>query len=233
MITAKQEQRDRVERECETRKMVTGTGDEADGTACLMSAVNFGLTGRLTDGPHPCVSEVVRHVVIGLHDYLPDALRSGIAWRSLGPLMLGTQGDGHDQARVQLVRDWVQESVLRDPAVPSSLEPVSSGTRAKMYAQADAADRLGAYSAAAYAAYSAAAGGADAAAADRLAARHAFAACEAACQAAAHAANLVYGTAGWTTGHATAHAALTAAREEFWARADPAALVRSLCEIGR
>jgi hypothetical protein len=216
MIT--QENKEKVRWECATRRMVAGTGDEAEGTACLMSAVNFGLTGRLTDGPHPCVSEVIRHVVIGLHDYLPDAVRSGIAWRSLGPLMLGTGGDGNDQARVQLVLDWVRQSVLSDPAVPLSLEPVSSGHRAKLYAQADAA------------AYNAT--GPNHLTADRLAARHASAACEAACQAAAHAANLVTGKADWRTGHAAAHAGLTAAREEFWERVDPAGLVRSLCEVG-
>jgi hypothetical protein len=112
MIT--QETREQVARECATRRMVTGTGDHGEGTACLMSAVNLGLTGRLTDKHHPYVSEAVRGLVVGLHDSLPDAVRSGQAWRSLGPLMLGTGDDGHDDERVRMILGWVRGSVLSD-----------------------------------------------------------------------------------------------------------------------
>jgi hypothetical protein len=108
---------ERVSRECSTRRMVTGVGTEADGTACLMSAVNRGLTGLLTDGPHACVSEAIRGLVVALHDQLPDAVRSGQAWRSLGPAMVDTGSDGLDGRRVQMVLEWVRESVFLGQSV--------------------------------------------------------------------------------------------------------------------
>jgi hypothetical protein len=115
-----QKQMDRVRQECETRRMVAGTGDQNDGTACLMSAVNFALTGRLTDEPNACVSEAIRGLVIALHDQLPDVVRSGQAWRSLGPMMLGTGGDGRDSRRVLMAQERVRE-LASDRAVTYGL----------------------------------------------------------------------------------------------------------------
>jgi hypothetical protein len=224
-----EEQRDRVERECETRQMVAGTGKEREGTACLMSAVNLALLGRLTDGPNPCVSEVVREMVIGLHDHLPDEIRSGQAWRSLGPLMLGTGGDGHDDERVSAILGWVRGSVLSDDDVP--------GVPAATYAAAVRAEGAATYADAARSAAHAVAAACTAACtaaytADRDAALAAFTASRNAASEAAVLAD-VLAFAAFRDAAAAAAAAADAARKEFWRRADAPGLVGRICEIGR
>jgi hypothetical protein len=223
-----EEQRDRVERECATRRMVAGTGEEREGTACLMSAVGLGLTGWLTDGPHPCVSEVVREMVIGLHDHLPDEIRSGQAWRSLGPLMLGTGGDGRDGRRVQMVLEWVRGSVLSDDDVLD--------VPAATYAAAVRAEGAATYAAARSAAHAVAAACTAACTAaytaDRDAALAAFTASRnAASEAAVFADVLAF--AAFRDAVNEADRAADAARKEFWWRADAPGLVGQICEIGR
>jgi hypothetical protein len=219
-----EEQRDRVERECETRQMVAGTGEEREGTACLMSAVNRGLTGLLTDGAHACVSEVVREMVIGLHDQLPDEIRSGQAWRSLGPLMLGTGGDGHDEERVATILGWVRGSVLSDDDVPDvpAAAVRAEGAAARSAARSAAVACTAACTAAYTAAYTA----------DRDAALAAFTASRSAASEAAVFAD-VLAFAAFRDAVNEADRAADAARKEFWRRVDAAGLVRQICEIGR
>lgn len=66
-----------------------GTADEA----CSVAAINFALTGELTDTVPACMSPVVGRWVIVIQDAMPDSLRNSDGWRALLPAAAGTGRD--------------------------------------------------------------------------------------------------------------------------------------------
>jgi len=193
-------------------------GGPASGERCTIAEINLVLTGKLSDDPHPCISEVIRQWVIRVQDRMPDSIRNSSAWRGASVGIAGSASTpGVEQARRQMVMDWMWER-LADEAV---LEAVPAGCRVawdrmlseRTYKASSEARRQlraadAAYAAAAYAA-------ADAAYADA-----AYAAADAA-YAAAYAA---------AASAAAAAAAAADAAQAFWERSDPAALLTRLIE---
>jgi len=98
----------------------SGLGADPE-SACTMAQVNFALTGKLADGPHRCVSEVVRRWVIRIQDALPDDIRNSEGWRHAAVGIAGSAGSEADEsARVALLLTWMWER-LGDEAVMAAV----------------------------------------------------------------------------------------------------------------
>lgn len=74
-----------------------------DGT-CLLEAVAWFAGEPHSDAP-ACVSPVLRTFGINLNDVLPDGKRQQLV--PFVPRMVGTAGDGLDEARAYLALDWL------------------------------------------------------------------------------------------------------------------------------
>jgi hypothetical protein len=155
------------------------TGGPGAGVRCTIAEINLILTGELTDGPHPCVSEVIRQWVIRVQDAMPAELRNAPEWRAAAAGIAGSAGTPADEwARRAVVLDWMwdalgDEAVLS--AVPASARPAWDAMLRERSAEAAYAAYAG-VGGAAYAAYAACAtDAAYAAAAAAYAAAHAAA----------------------------------------------------------
>jgi hypothetical protein len=205
------------------------------GKACTIAEINLVLTGHLDDGPHPCMSEVVRRWVIGVQDAVPDGVRNGRAWREAAAGIAGSAASYEvETLRVQVLLGWMWDALGDDAVlvgVPSGVRPVWDRMLAER-TRATAGTTAGAARAAARATAGTTAGAARAArAAAGAAARAAGAAAgaaeaiEATAGAAAWAAEAI-GAAAVAAAWA-ADAAGAAAVDEFWARRDiPGTLTR-------
>lgn len=185
-----------------------------------MAEINLVLTGELDDGPHPCVSEVIRRWVIGVQDAMPDSVRNSAAWREAAIGIAGSVStENVERARVDLLLTWMWEA-LADPsvlaAVPEGARPAWSAMLSLRTAEAATATRAARAPAraAARAAWVATAARAAWAATAATAARAASAAWEAWAAEAAEA-------AAWAAAAATE-------RAEFWERRDPAGMLAAL-----
>jgi hypothetical protein len=202
-------------------------GGPASGERCTIAEINLVLTGKLSDDPHPCISEVIRQWVIRVQDRMPDSIRNSSAWRGASVGIAGSASTpGVEQARRQMVMDWMWER-LGDEAV---LEAIPAGCRAAWdrmlsertcEASSEARRQLRAAAASAAAA--------DDAAYVAAAAYSASAASSAAASAAA-AAYVAASAAAYSASAAADDAASAAARQAFWERSDPAALLTRLIE---
>lgn len=91
------------------------------GSACTIAEINLVLTGRLSDGPHPCISEVIRHWVPRIQDAMPAEMRNSVAWREAATGIAGSAGDAEAEAvRRDLILGWMWEA-LSDEVVLSAI----------------------------------------------------------------------------------------------------------------
>jgi hypothetical protein len=139
--------------------LTKGNSSDPHMGACLLDAVSWFEYGRL--GDHPlCVSETLAEPGRAINDLLPDDRRQEL--KALIPLMIGTAGDGFDQARGEY---WAWQAIR--VFAPLALECAGldhyatilrqfSGSLAEAAAAAAAASALAAAAAAAWAAEAAA-----------------------------------------------------------------------------
>lgn len=206
-----------------TRDRIAAAFDDATltlvsgGGRCTIEEINFVLTGKLTDGPHPCISEVIRRWVIRTQDAMPHDMRNSHAWRDAAKGIAGSAATpAVEKRRRDLITDWMW-SALADEAVVSALPAkVKPSWQAMLRQRTAAAAHITADTA--YAAYADAAYAAASAAAhtDTVYIAHYF---DAAASAAASAAAYV------------AHAAAADTDAAYWRRRDPAALLVRLIEV--
>jgi hypothetical protein len=110
--------------------LVTGAGSATNpgsGEACTISEIVLTLTGKLSDRPHPCMSEVIRRWVIRVQDAMPDQVRNSREWRQAAVGIAGTaSAPEHESQRRDLILGWMwdrlsDEDVLA--SVPGSVRP--------------------------------------------------------------------------------------------------------------
>jgi hypothetical protein len=205
------------------------TGPVDSGERCTIAEIALVLTGTLSDGPHPCISEVIRRWVIPIQDAMPDELRNSPAWRAAAPLIAGTATDDEriESERRDMIIAWMWDR-LADEAVLAVLPNEVRPAWGRMLAERT----------------SAAADGADADAAARAvdgdqviyaacSARSAAAAVDAAAAAAATDAADDAARAARAVAHAAQAAAHVAGAggQAYWRRADPAGLLARLVAI--
>jgi hypothetical protein len=82
----------------------TSSHSTRDDGVCLLEAVAWFAGEKHTDRPS-CVSPVLRDFGISLNDRFPDDKRQLLV--PLIPELVGTAGDGHDEARGYLALDWL------------------------------------------------------------------------------------------------------------------------------
>lgn len=187
-----------------------GLGDE--GEACTIARANLALTGDLSDGPHPCINNVIRRWVIAIQDEMPDEMRNSVEWREAAVSAFTTGGNGvADEVYRDAIIGWMWDAL-------ALVQPVADakgfGAEWRTMLTAGTAAR------AAEAAADAAEAAADAAwAADAARAARAAWAAEAAAEAAAWAAR------------AAADAADAA--DAAWAAIDPAGFLSRMVEGSR
>jgi hypothetical protein len=91
------------------------------GEACTIAEIMLVLTGHLTDGPHPCVSEVIRRWVIQAQDAMPGEMRNALEWRDAAVGIAGSAAtDEVEHKRADMVLEWMW-AALGDDAVLWSL----------------------------------------------------------------------------------------------------------------
>lgn len=81
-----------------------GAHESRDDGVCLMEAVAWYAGEKHTDRP-TCVCPMLNRMGIRLNDSLPDEKR--IRLLQYVPRLVGTAGDGHQQARGLMAMDWI------------------------------------------------------------------------------------------------------------------------------
>lgn len=94
---------DRV-KELEKATLAMGSHPSFEEGACAMEWVAYLAGEGHTDAPE-CASKVLREFTISLNDQWDDENRQRLA--PFLPRMVGTAGDGHDEARSYLALDWL------------------------------------------------------------------------------------------------------------------------------
>lgn len=95
-----------------------GLGTAAE--PCSVAAIHIALTGRVTDGPHPCMSNVVRRWVIRVQDAMPVELLNrgtehGDRWQETLPLLVGSAaGKDVEAARLETIVHWMWDRLGGD-----------------------------------------------------------------------------------------------------------------------
>ena len=84
--------------------LARGGHDDRDAGMCLLEAVAYFAGEPHTDRP-ACVSPILTSFGIGLNDRLPDEKRQRLV--PFVPRMVGTAGDGLDEARGYLALNWL------------------------------------------------------------------------------------------------------------------------------
>lgn len=163
--------------------LVSGQGD-ADtpgvGQACTITEISLVLIGRLDDGPHPCICNVIRRWVIRIQDDMPDEIRNSAAWREAAIGIAGSAANlATEKRRVEFLLNWMWEALADKDvlaSIPESIRSVWNEMLSKRSADAatatcaaDAVRYAAAIYAAAAAANAAAISGAAATAAARAA----------------------------------------------------------------
>jgi hypothetical protein len=205
--------------------LTKGSSKDPRTGACLMDAVSWFEYGRLGDHP-PCVAETLVAPGRIINDLLPDDRRQEL--KGLIPLMIGTAGDGFDQARGEY---WAWQAIrvfaplaleFAGLEVHATILRQFSGNLAEAAGAAETAAGAAGY--AAWAAWTAA----------QTAARAARAAAQAAGQAAEAARVAAWSAARAAEARAAGQAAADI-RPTTRAKIDDAiiAAMRGACEIGR
>jgi hypothetical protein len=203
-------QRAQLEQYLATHHIPSGLGTKEE--ACSIAAINLAISGDLTDEIPGCMSLVIGKWIIQVQDKMPDSIRNSAEWKALLPLAAGT-GRELEKERLALTLDWMWGCL-------ATLQPLADKNGFGSEWQAMILQKTNADTAAdtaAAAVYSAAAdAAADAAYSAYSAARAAYSAADAA-DAAARAA------------YSAAYAAVaTADATQYWASANPCALLQRL-----
>ena len=88
----------------DTLTLLKGAHDDAEEGMCLLEAVSYVAGEPFSDNPE-CTSPVLSAFGRALNDVLPDDKRQAL--RDYIPSMIGTAGDGLDEARSYLALDWL------------------------------------------------------------------------------------------------------------------------------
>lgn len=88
----------------DTLHLASGSHDRREDGVCLLEAVAWFAGRGHTDSP-PCVSPVLTAYGQRLNDVLPDERRQAL--KVYIPRLIGTAGDGLDEARGLLALDWL------------------------------------------------------------------------------------------------------------------------------
>lgn len=88
----------------DTLHLDKGAHDSRETGVCIMEAVAWYAGRDHSDAP-PCVSPALRTFGTNLNDVLPDDRRQLL--RPLIPVLVGTAGDGLDEARSYMALDWL------------------------------------------------------------------------------------------------------------------------------
>ena len=88
----------------DTLTLLKGAHDDAEAGMCLLEAVSYVAGEPFSDNPK-CTSPVLGAFGRALNDVLPDDKRQAL--RDYIPSMIGTAGDGLDEARSYLALDWL------------------------------------------------------------------------------------------------------------------------------
>ncbi len=140
--------------------LITGCGTAktpGTGQACTISEIVLTLTGKLDDGPHPFICDVIRRWVIRIQDAMPADIRNSVAWREAA---IGIAGSAASPAVQRKRRDfllnWMWDA-LGDGAVLAGIPEAARPAWDLMLSErtADAAYAADAAAYAAYAAYAA------------------------------------------------------------------------------
>jgi hypothetical protein len=108
--------------------LVSGVGDAGtpgEGECCTIAEIMLRLTGHLGDGPHPCVSEVIRKWVMSVQDAMPDSVRNSVEWRSAAGGIAGSATTPEaERIRCDMIMEWMWGR-LADEAVLSAVPAVA------------------------------------------------------------------------------------------------------------
>src|SRR4051812_33649604 len=85
-------------------KLAKGSHSSPQQGACLLEVVSMFANEPFSDHP-ACVSPVLRNFGINLNDQWGGAQRQKLV--PFIPRLVGTAGDGHDEARGYLALDWL------------------------------------------------------------------------------------------------------------------------------
>jgi hypothetical protein len=101
-------------------RLGAGVGS-AYGARCTIAEINLILTGKLHDGPHPCISEVVRRWTIRIQDAIPATIRNSPEWRTAAIGIAGSASTAEaEETRRAMLLAWMWER-LGDEAVLASI----------------------------------------------------------------------------------------------------------------
>lgn len=195
------------------RHIPSGLGNKKE--ACSIAAINLALTGELTDTIPACMSRVIGKWIIRIQDAMPDSMRNSEEWRSLLPLAAGT-GRDKEAERLAIIMDWMWTAL-------KGLQPIADDRGFGDTWWAMTTERI---NFAAYRAYYAADSGMG------YAAYHAARAADNAIATSeySYAASSAAAAAAYIAAEAAGSAA--AAAVGTWDRISPAALLRTLVEVG-
>ena len=93
----------------ESSTLGIGYSDTRD--VCSVAAINLALARPLDDKIPDCMSEMVGQWIIHVQDSMPNELRNSAAWKDLLPAAAAT-GRDHEQSRLDMIIDWLYETVL-------------------------------------------------------------------------------------------------------------------------
>jgi hypothetical protein len=86
------------------------TGIGTTDSACSIASINLALEGRLTDDIPACMSPIIGEWIIRVQDEMPDDLRNDKSWKNLLPYAAGTGRKAADEKKRQaLIFAWFQK----------------------------------------------------------------------------------------------------------------------------
>jgi hypothetical protein len=93
----------------ETHRLSAGLGTPE--STCTIAAINLAISGRITSSRPDCVCPVIHKWVIPIQDAMPDHIRNN-GWTKLVPLIAGSYAPEKEQARKNIILQWMWGVVL-------------------------------------------------------------------------------------------------------------------------
>lgn len=99
------EEKKRIEDFVMTHTLSRGLGTESE--PCSIAAINYALSGNLSDVIPACMSPLIGRWIIEIQDSMPDAIRNSDEWRKLLPSAAGTTAPLEvERERSQILLHW-------------------------------------------------------------------------------------------------------------------------------